>query len=111
MKLSKQTFRLERFGLCAALLLSVLPAKADTLAAPVVSGTEFFNLTPPEALNFNTFGTFPLTDPGGELTFTASALPSPLLSAQALISANFTGRSSGILTYEMEVLGPAGNVS
>ena len=97
-------------GLCALLLMGLGNATATTLDPANISGTVFFNIPPPARLDFNTFGTFPQTGPGGFLQFTASGTPGPFLSGEATISKSFTGRVSGILVYGIEILGPAGNV-
>ena len=97
-------------GACALFLLGLGQATAATLDPANISGSIFFNISPPARLDFNTFGTFPQTGPGGFLQFTASGTPAPFLSGEATISKNFTGRVSGILVYGIEILGPAGNV-
>ena len=97
-------------GLCALLLVGLGQATAAVLDPANISGTVFFNISPPARLDFNTFGTFPQTGPGGFLQFTASGTPGPFLSGEATISKNFTGRVSGILVYGIEILGPAGTV-
>ena len=96
-------------SLWALLLLGFGQATAATLDPANISGTAL-NIPPPARLDFNTFGTFPQTGPGGFLQFTASGTPGPFLSGEATISKNFTGRVSGILLYGIEILGPAGNV-
>jgi hypothetical protein len=75
-----------------------------------ISGSVFFNIPPPPRIDFNTFGTFPLSGPGGSLQFTASGTPAPSLSGQATVAQNFTGRVSGVLIYAIEILGPDGDV-
>ncbi len=97
-------------GFCALLLLGLGQATATPLDPANISGTILFNIPPPARLDFNTFGTFPQTGPGGFLQFTASGTPGPFLSGEATISENFTGRATGILVYGIEILGPAGNV-
>ena len=62
-------------GFCALLLLGLGQATAATLDPANISGTVFFNISPPARLDFNTFGTFPQTGPGGFLQFTASGTP------------------------------------
>jgi len=59
-------------GLCALLLLGLGQATAATPDPANISGTVFFNIAPPARLDFNTFGTFSQTGPGGFLQFTAS---------------------------------------
>src|SRR4051794_5770437 len=97
-------------GVCAFLVLGIGYAKASTLNPAVVSGSVFFNFSPPPGINFSTFGTFSQTGPGGFVQATASGTPSPFLSGEATVSTGFTGRASGILIYEIEVVGPAGVV-
>jgi len=65
---------------------------------------------PPVGIQVTTFGTFPLSGATGDLQFTAAGTPSPFLSADATMVPFFFGSSSGILAYQMEVLGPAGDV-
>lgn len=93
-------------------LLAVLSygASASALDPALVDGSVFFNLSPPAGINFNTFGTVPLSGPGGFIQFVSGGEPSPFLSAEADISPGFSGRASGTLLYAMEVLGPAGDV-
>jgi len=95
---------------CAFFLLGLGEATAAVLDPANISGSVFFNLSPPARIDFNTFGTFPLSGPGGSLQFTASGTPAPSLSGQASVAQGFTGRVSGILIYGIEILGPAGEV-
>jgi len=97
-------------AVCALFLLGLGQATAAVLDPANVSGTVFFNISPPARIDFNNFGTFPLTGPQGSLQFTASGTPAPSLSGQATVTENFTGRVSGILIYAIEILGPAGDV-
>jgi hypothetical protein len=97
-------------GVCTLLLLGFSQATAGTLDPANVSGSIFFNISPPARLDFNTFETFAQTGPGGFVQFTASGIPGPFLSGEATISKDFTGRASGSLIYSIEILGPAGNV-
>ena len=95
---------------CALILSGIAQANASTLSPAAISGTVFFNLSPPPRIDFTTFGTFTLPGPGGIVQSTATGMPGPILSGEASITQNFTGRASGILLYEMEILGPAGPV-
>jgi hypothetical protein len=97
-------------AVCALFLLGIGPANASVLSPAVVSGSVFFNLSPPPRIDFNTFGTFSQVGPGGFVQFAASGMPGPFLSGQATISQGFTGRVSGILVYDIEILGPTGAV-
>jgi len=95
-----------------ALLLFGLGSTAQAALDPaLVSGSVFFDFSPPDRLNFNTFGTHPLTGPGGSVSFSALAQPGPYLSGEVSVSQGFTGRSSGTLLYALQVLGLAGDVS
>jgi hypothetical protein len=90
--------------------LGIGHGKSTELNPPVVDGSVFFNLSPPPRIDFNTFGTFSQTGPGGFVQFTGSGMPGPFLEAEAKISQNFFGRASVILRYQMEILGPAESV-
>ena len=97
-------------GVCTLLLLGFSHSTTGPLDPAHVSGDIFFNIPPPARLDFNTFGTFAQTGPGGFLQFTASGMPGPFLSGEATISKGFTGRVSGSLIYAIEILGPAADV-
>lgn len=103
--------RRARAGVCATFLMIAAPAAAAPLQAPLVGGSISFNLSPPPGVNFNTFGNFDLTGPGGAVGFTAAGMPGPLLTARAMVTPNFTARSTGTLIYEIEVVGPSGDVA
>ena len=79
------------------------------MAPPGVAGQVLFS-NPPVGIQVTTFGTFPLSQPTGSLKLTAVAAPSPLLSADATMVPFFFGSASGTLVYQMEVVGPAGDV-
>jgi hypothetical protein len=83
--------------------------QATPLAPPGVAGQVLFS-NPPVGIQVNAFGTFPLSGPNGSLQFTAAGTPAPFLSADATMVPFFFGRASGTLVYQMEVLGPAGDV-
>lgn len=91
-------------GICA-LLLGMGQAQA-ALDPALVGGSIFFNIQPPAGVNFNTFGTFTLPGPGGNVEFVAAATPSPFLSGEVSVGSNVTGRASGTLIYNMQVVGP-----
>jgi hypothetical protein len=96
-------------GTCVVLSLGMGSAQATPLAPAGVAGQLLFS-NPPAGTQVSTFGTFPLSGPNGSLQFTASGTPVPLLSASATMVPFFFGSSSGTLVYQMEVLGPAGDV-
>lgn len=95
----------------ALLLLGLAPTTQAALDPALVGGSVFFNISPPAGINFTTFGTHPLTGPGGAVSFSALAQPGPLLSAEVSVNQGFTGRSSGTMLYSLQVLGSAGNVT
>jgi hypothetical protein len=94
---------------CLVLFLGIGSSHAAPLAPAGVAGQVLFN-NPPAGIQVTTFGTFPLSGPNGSLQFTASGTPAPLLSADASMVPFFFGSASGTLIYQMEVLGPAGDV-
>jgi hypothetical protein len=96
-------------GACVCLLLGIGSVQATALAPAGVVGQVLFS-NPPVGIQVGTFGNFPLSAPTGSLQFTASGTPAPLLSADATMVPFFFGRASGTLVYQMEVLGPAGDV-
>ncbi|MBL8176064.1 MAG: PEP-CTERM sorting domain-containing protein [Bryobacterales bacterium] len=97
-------------GLCS---LAMWPAHAHgaLLAPPLVSGSLLFNRTPPDGVNFFSFGTFASSGPGGSLGFHSAPSPIPSLQANVSLISNFYGRSSGTLIYEMQLSGPADTVA
>jgi PEP-CTERM motif len=98
-------------GICALLLLGMGQGSQAALDPALVSGSVFFNFQPPAGINFGTFDTFSLPGPGGLAEFVASATPSPFLSGEVSVRDNWTGRASGTLIYNMQVVGPSGDVS
>jgi len=95
--------------------LVAMAAQASDLPNYQVTGDAFFNLSPPARLTLNRFGSIPLADERfGSVSFTASATPSPLLTANAQIGPSaierIFGRGAGFLTYSFEILGPSGTV-
>jgi hypothetical protein len=111
--MATKPFTLHISEFIALILLSALGggAYASTLDPARVGAQVFFNLSPPAGLNISTFGTFPLTGPGGFLQFVSGGEPSPFASADAQVAPGFFGRASGQVVYSMEVLGPPGDVS
>lgn len=93
-------------GICA-LLLAMGPSAHAALDPALIAGQIFFNLQPPAGVNFSTFGTHSLPGPGGLVEFVAAPTPSPFLSGEVSVASNFTGRASGTLIYNMQVVGPA----
>lgn len=96
-------------GVCAFLILGIGSANAVPLKPPSVAAQLLF-ANPFEGRNIDTLGTFSLSRATGSLKFTSSGTPSPSLLAEATLSPFFFGRSSGLLSYEVEILGPAGDV-
>lgn len=94
---------------CVFLFLAVVSAQAAPLAPAAVAGQVSFS-NPPAGIQVTAFGTFPLSGSSGSLQFAASATPAPSLSASATLIPFFFGRASGTLVYEIEILGPAGDV-
>ncbi|MGE0386283.1 MAG: hypothetical protein AB7Q97_16270 [Gammaproteobacteria bacterium] len=83
-------------------------AYASTLAPAGVAAQVLFNFPP--GINIGTFGTFPLSGPGGFLQFSSVGEPGPFAAAEAHVAPGFFGRSSGQIIYSMEILGPPGEV-
>jgi hypothetical protein len=94
-------------GICALLLLFTAQAAHAALDPALIGGQISFNLPPPAGVNFTTFGTHSLPGPGGSIEFVAAPTPSPFLSGDVSVASNFTGRSSGTLIYNMQVVGPS----
>jgi hypothetical protein len=87
-------------------------ATAVPLPASVICDVAF-NLFPPNPspLSFSSFGLHELIGPGGDLQFDSGLVPSPFLSVSAAnVPTTFFGRSAGILRYDVEIVGPTGNV-
>lgn len=93
-------------GACAVLFLGIGNTQATPLAPIGVAGLVSFNIPP--GINFDSLGTFSLSGPIGSLQFTASG--TPFLFAAAEIVPFFFGRASGTLVYQVEILGPDGEV-
>lgn len=106
---SRHQIRTVLAGALAVLSLAICSAQATTLAPAVVAGQVAF-ANPPAGIQVSTFGTFPLSGPNGVLQFTASGTPVPLLTADATMAPFFFGSASGTLEYQMEVVGPDGDV-
>ncbi len=85
-------------------------AAAAMLAPASISGTVLFNLSPPPRIDFNNFGTHALTGPGGLVQFHSAPAPFPALMAEAEVVTGYYARSSGMLSYQMEIVGPNGDV-
>jgi hypothetical protein len=97
------------------LVLSFSVAGASSLPLYSMAGDLAFNLSPPERLFPNVFGTYSLADERyGLVTLDAAGVPFPSLLAGAIIGPNelpsIYGRGSGLLTYAVEVVGPSGTV-
>lgn len=93
------------------LLLSCAAAEASPLSPYSLVGDLLFNQRPDERMFPNHFGSFAL---GEVASLDASGLPSPSLTADAGVGASqlpsLFARSDAILTYAMQVAGPAGDV-
>ena len=96
-------------GACVFLFLGMGNARAQALEPAGVAGQVLFS-NPPVGIQVNSFGTFPLSQPTGSLQLTVSGTPSPFLAADATMVPFFFGSSSGTLVYQMQVVGPAGDV-
>jgi len=96
-------------GLCLWMLGGV-GAEGAVLAPASVSGSVFFNFTPPPRIDFSAFGTFSQSGPGGMVQFSSMATPAPSLKAGVEVNSGYYGRSSGMLVYEMQITGPGGSV-
>ena len=101
--------------LACAVSVSIAPAaKATPLPDPSVTATVLFNLG--SRKDTALLGSIGLADPAfGSVDFTSSGTPSPSLVASAQIGPNATlpslfGRGSGILSYSLQIVGPAGAV-
>jgi hypothetical protein len=94
----------------AVLLAAACTGQAATLAPAAASGSVFFNFAPPQGVQFNTFGNFPLSGPGGFVQYSAGATPSPFMFGEVTVGPGFTGRASGQLIYQVQIIGPAAEV-
>ena len=99
----------------AILLLSLPTADASSLPAYHFAGDVLFNLSPPDRLSPNDFGSFSLTDGRfGSVSLSAFGMSSPSIVASADIGTGVIpiifGRGAGILTYSFEIVGPSGVV-
>jgi hypothetical protein len=95
----------------ALMLVAASAVQADTLAPATVNGSVSFNFTPPAALPFTSFGNFSLSGPGGLVRASALATPSPLMFSEVtVVPGLFTGRASGEVVYQVQIIGPAGLV-
>lgn len=97
------------------LLLSFLAAEATPLPSSNVIRELFFNLSPPDRLSLNDFGSTSLVDGRfGSVSVNAFGTPSPSIVASANIGPNsipsIFGRGDGLLTYSLEIVGPTGAV-
>lgn len=109
-------------GVCLLLLFAIGHAKAGPLPptpppplAPfLLNGTLFFNLIP--RVDFVDFGNYSLFQPGQTanfdslMAFRALGTPAPVLAGQISAAPFGFGRATATLTYELEILGPAGSV-
>jgi len=93
------------------LLLSCATAEASPLSPYSVVGDLVFNQRPADRLFPNDFGSFELD---GVASLSAAGLPSPSLTADTGVGPNqlpsFFARADAILTYAVEIVGPAGDV-
>ena len=93
------------------LLLSSAAAQASPIPPYSLVGDLLFNQRPLERLSPNDFGSFTLADVA---SLAAAAVPSPSLTADAHVGPNqlpsFFARADALLTYAMEIVGPAGDV-
>lgn len=96
-------------GTCALLWCTLAGAQPAPLAPAQVAGQVLFS-NPPVGIQVSSFGSFPLSQPSGDLQLTVTGDPAPALSADAAMDLFFFGRASGTLLYEMRVIGPAGTV-
>ncbi len=94
-------------GICALLLLGMGQAAEAALDPALVAGQLSFNIQPPAGINFNTFDSYSLPGPGGLIEFVAAPQPGPFLSGLVNVNSSNTGRASGTLLYNMQVVGPA----
>lgn len=99
----------------AVLLVGCSVADASPLSPYSLIGDLAFNQSPPDRIFPNSFGSFFLTDGAlGSLSLIAAGEPVPSLRATANIGPDLLpsvfGRSSGLLTYALEIVGPPGVV-
>jgi hypothetical protein len=99
-------------SLCAgALLWAALSAGyAAPLAPAAVSGRVSLNFIPPFPVDVDGFGHFAVHDPGGSAQFDVEGLPRSSLYGEVSVNPGFTGRAVGRLTFEVQILGPGGQV-
>ena len=110
-------------GVCLLLLFAISHAKAGPLpplpppplAPLLLNGTLFFNLIP--RVDFVDFGNYFLFQPepgpfegDSRMFFRALGTPAPVLAGQIDAGSFQFGRAVATLTYELEILGPPGNV-
>ena len=110
-------------GVCLLLLFAIGHAKAGPLPPPpppplaplLLNGTLFFNLIP--RVDFDLFGNYFLFQPepgpfegDSRMLFRALGTPAPVLAGQIDAGKFQFGRAVATLTYELEILGPPGNV-
>jgi len=103
---------MKRTTLLAALLcLTSQVANAIPLPA-AIAGDLSYNFFPPGPVSVQTFGLHELGGiAGGELLLDSGLTPSPFLRAAAeAVPSNMFGRAAAILRYDLEILGPGGNV-
>ena len=86
-------------------------AEAAPLPAYSVIGDLLFNLSPPNRLFPNDFGSFALTDPRfGSVSVNSVGTPAPFVAVSANIGPNtipsIFGRGSEIVEYALEIIGP-----
>ena len=99
----------------AVLLVSCTVAEAAPLPPYSLIGDLGFNQSPPSRIFPNTFGSFSLAaEELGSLLLMAGGDPLPSLGATANIGPNLLpsvfGRSSGLLDYGLQIVGPPGVV-
>jgi hypothetical protein len=106
---------LHRLLAVAVVLAGCSVAEATPLSPYSLIGDLAFNQSPPNRIFPNAFGSFFLTDAAlGSLSLIAAGEPVPSLRATANIGPDLLpsvfGRSSGLLNYAVEIVGPAGVV-
>ena len=99
----------------ALLQFSFHVAEAAPLPAYSVFGDLLFNLSAPNRLFPNDFGSFALTDPRfGSVSVNSVGTPAPFVAVSANIGPNaipsIFGRASEIVEYALEIIGPTGLV-
>src|ERR1051325_3214683 len=103
---------LKKLASITVLLLSCATAEASPLSPYSLVGDLVFNQRPDERLFPNDFGSFAI---GDVASLNAVGLPSPSLTADASDGPNqlpsFFSRADAILTYALQIVGPAGDVS